>query len=317
MPISPLFFDFKSCKLVWAAALCYLWESPVFTVRLAFWERLKAGGEGNDRGRDGWLASLTWWTWVWANSGSWWWTGMPGVLQSMGSQRVGYSWVTELNWLVIRSDWQWGWAAYQIIFLNTTSVFCLFILTWRNLFDLRFGGERLYCKDSTGGPGWAPDPLLRDWGDLDGNGVLFHHQDDMGGGQGVKVSTAAHQALRCVACMCMLSHVQFWNLMDSSLPGSPVHGISQARILEWVAISSSRGSSRPRDQTCISSTGRQILYHLSHLTFRCVKGMLYIPSFSSYNNPVSRDYFLHSRVEGVLLPFRQEETEVQRGFIIS
>ena len=60
------------------------------------WERLKAGGEGDDRRRDGWMASLTRWTWVWASSRSWWWTGKPGVLQSMGSQRVWYSSVTEL-----------------------------------------------------------------------------------------------------------------------------------------------------------------------------------------------------------------------------
>ena len=50
-----------------------------------FWERLKAGGEWNDRGWDGWMASPTPWTWVWVHSGSWWWTGRPGVLQSMGS----------------------------------------------------------------------------------------------------------------------------------------------------------------------------------------------------------------------------------------
>ena len=55
------------------------------------WERLRAGREGGD----GWMASLTQWTWVWANSGSWWWTGKPGVLQSMGSQRVGHDLVTE------------------------------------------------------------------------------------------------------------------------------------------------------------------------------------------------------------------------------
>ena len=62
------------------------------------WGRLKVGGEGDDRGWDGWMASLTQWTWVWVNSGSWWWTGRPGVLQSTGSQRVGHDWVTELNW---------------------------------------------------------------------------------------------------------------------------------------------------------------------------------------------------------------------------
>ena len=60
-------------------------------------ERLKAGGEGDDRGWYGWKASPTWWTWVWVNSRSWQWTGKPGVLQSMGSQRVGHNWATELN----------------------------------------------------------------------------------------------------------------------------------------------------------------------------------------------------------------------------
>ena len=62
-------------------------------------ERLRAGGEGDDRGWDGWMASPTQRTWVWANSGSWWWTERPGVLRLMGSQRVGYDWVTELNWM--------------------------------------------------------------------------------------------------------------------------------------------------------------------------------------------------------------------------
>ena len=62
------------------------------------WERWKAGGEVDDRGWDGWMASRTRWPWVWASSGSWWWTGKPGMLQSMGSQRVGPDWATELNW---------------------------------------------------------------------------------------------------------------------------------------------------------------------------------------------------------------------------
>ena len=59
------------------------------------WERLKAGREGDDRGWDGWMASLTQWTWVWVNFGNWWWTGRPGMLQSMGS----HAWATELNFL--------------------------------------------------------------------------------------------------------------------------------------------------------------------------------------------------------------------------
>ena len=57
------------------------------------------GGEGDDRGWDGWLASLTQWTWVWVNSRSWWWTGKPGMLRFMGLERVGHDWVTELNWI--------------------------------------------------------------------------------------------------------------------------------------------------------------------------------------------------------------------------
>ena len=60
---------------------------------------IEAGGEEDDGGWDGWMASLTQWTWVWVESGSWWWTGRPGVLQFMGSQRVGHDWGTELNLL--------------------------------------------------------------------------------------------------------------------------------------------------------------------------------------------------------------------------
>ena len=66
------------------------------------WERLKAGGEGDDRGWDGWMASPTQWTWVSVGSRSWWWTGRLGVLQSMGSQRLRHNWATELNcWPII------------------------------------------------------------------------------------------------------------------------------------------------------------------------------------------------------------------------
>ena len=61
------------------------------------WERLRAGGEGDDRGWDGWTASLTQWTWVWVDSGRWWWTGRPGVLWFMGSQGVRHDWATELK----------------------------------------------------------------------------------------------------------------------------------------------------------------------------------------------------------------------------
>ena len=95
---------------------CYSWNPSTLAIsceelthwkRLWCWEGLRAGGEGDDRGWDGWMASPTWWMWVWMNSRSWWWTGRPGVLQFMGSQRVRHDWVTELNWtetVLLRPD---------------------------------------------------------------------------------------------------------------------------------------------------------------------------------------------------------------------
>ena len=86
---------------------CWSWNSSILATsceelshwkRPWCWEGLGAGGEGDDRAWDGWMASPTRWTWVWVNSGRWWWTGRPGVLQFMGSQRVGHDWATELNW---------------------------------------------------------------------------------------------------------------------------------------------------------------------------------------------------------------------------
>ena len=88
---------------------CWSWKSSTLATsceevthwkRSWCWEGLWAGGEGDDRGWDGWMASPTQWTWFCVNSGSWWWTGRPGVLQSMGSQRAGHDWATELtDWL--------------------------------------------------------------------------------------------------------------------------------------------------------------------------------------------------------------------------
>ena len=96
---SVLNIHWKDCCWSWNANTLATWcEELTHLKRPWRWERLKAGGEGEDRGWDGWMASPTQWTWVWASSRSWWWTGRPGVLQSMGSQRVRYDWVAELNW---------------------------------------------------------------------------------------------------------------------------------------------------------------------------------------------------------------------------
>ena len=83
-------------KLQYLATWC---EELTHWKRPWCWERSKTGREGDDRGWDGWMLSPTQWIWVWASSKSWWWTGKPGILQSMGSQRVGQDWATELNWI--------------------------------------------------------------------------------------------------------------------------------------------------------------------------------------------------------------------------
>ena len=89
------------------------------------WEGLGAGGEGDDRGWDGWMASLTQWTWVWVKSRSWWWTGRPFVMQFMESQRVRHDWVTELNWIGV----QWYLKVVLICIFQITNYYlfmCLF-----------------------------------------------------------------------------------------------------------------------------------------------------------------------------------------------
>ena len=126
------------------------------------------------------MASPTRWTWVWVNSGSWWWTGRPGMLQFMGLQRVGHDW-TELNWDI-----------------------SLFILV-----------------------------------------------------------VSVHILTHCMRAKLLQSCPTLCSPMDCSPPGFSVHGILQARILEWVAISSSRGSSWLSDWTqvpYVSCTGRRVLY---------------------------------------------------------
>ena len=94
---------------------CWSWNSNTLATsceelthwnRSWCWEGLGAGGEGDDRGWDGWMASPTRWTWVWVNSKSWWWTRRPGMLQFMGLQTVRHDWATKLNWISIISDMQ-------------------------------------------------------------------------------------------------------------------------------------------------------------------------------------------------------------------
>ena len=92
---------YSNTLATWCEELTY-WKRPWC------WERLRAGGEGDNRGWDGWMASLARWTWVWVDSGGWWWTGRPGMLWFMGLQRVEHNWVTELNWTELWDRMPWS-----------------------------------------------------------------------------------------------------------------------------------------------------------------------------------------------------------------
>ena len=122
---------------------CWSWNSNTLATsseelthwkRLWCWEVLGPGGEGDDRGWDGWMASLTQWTWVWVKSGSWWWTGRPGVLRFMGSQRVGRDWATELHWGIQKKP----------CYLKPLALIISLILTSSLVFEVSWSRQKLY-----------------------------------------------------------------------------------------------------------------------------------------------------------------------------
>ena len=105
---SVLGVHWKDCCWSWNSnTLATPWEELTHWKRPWCWEGLGTGGEGDDKGWDGWMESPTRWAWVWVNSRSWWWTGRPGVLRFMGLQRVGHDWATELTELMILHSQQW------------------------------------------------------------------------------------------------------------------------------------------------------------------------------------------------------------------
>ena len=86
-------------------------------------------GEGDDRGWDSWMASPTRWTWVWVDSGNWWWTGRPGMLWFMGSKRVGHDWATELNWTettTVHPKWCRSWVSQLALKVSESKHFKLY-----------------------------------------------------------------------------------------------------------------------------------------------------------------------------------------------
>ena len=103
----------------WCKELTH-WKRP------SCWERLKVGEEGDNRGWDGWMASPTQWTWVWASSGTWWRSGKPGVLQFMGSQRVGHDWATKLNWYIYAHTYLYTYIIHKYT-AHTSVCVCVYV----------------------------------------------------------------------------------------------------------------------------------------------------------------------------------------------
>ena len=160
---------------------CWSWHSDILATwckelthlkRPWCWESLKAGGEGDDRGWDDWMASLTRWTWIWVNSRSWWWTGRPGVLRFMGSQRVGHNWATGPNWIPVTCS-QFLPTKFTAVLrssCNNVHNVCLPLalpFVGRNLICLICGqaqnGNALnrwinWCRKE-----WTPSPMQRCW----------------------------------------------------------------------------------------------------------------------------------------------------------
>ena len=114
-----------------------LWSPDVKNWLLRCWERLKAGG-GDDRGRNGWIASSTQWRWVWASSGSWWWTRKPDTLQSIGWQRVRHNWATELNLPI--------WILYFYLYFVCLLCLGLIILFWIKVLRLGILSYSRFCR---------------------------------------------------------------------------------------------------------------------------------------------------------------------------
>ena len=116
------------------------WEELTHWKRPWCWERLKAGGEGDDRGCDGWMASPIRWTWVWASSGSWWWTGKPGLLHTLSHKELDRT--EQLNWTDSFCLY-WAIFPFSVLFWDPKFPFHLFFETLNLLIGLCFKSERV------------------------------------------------------------------------------------------------------------------------------------------------------------------------------
>ena len=188
-------------------------------------ERLKMGGEVDDRGWDGWTASPTQWTWVWVSFWSCLWTGKPDVLQSMGSQRVRYNWVTELNWTEVIPITTFNncftWSNYNPPLCST--VFTCFLAQIPTHITAAAAAVASVLSDSVWPHRQQPTRLPHPWDSPGKNtGVGCHFLL-----QCMKVESESEVTQSCLTLS---------DPMHCSQPGFSIHGIFQATVLEWGAI---------------------------------------------------------------------------------
>ena len=181
------------------------------------------------------MASPTRWTWVWVNSGSWWWTGRPGLLQFMGSQRVGHGWATELNWIcynyslfkiksaqkiITKTQWKLALILHYVMTGTSSCCCCCQVAS--------------VVSNSVRSHRQQPTRLPHPWDSPGKNtGVGCHFLL-----QCVKVRRESEAAQSCPTLS---------DPMKYSLPGSSIHGIFQASVLEWGAIAFSEGQVEGRE----------------------------------------------------------------------
>ena len=166
----------RSNQSIWKSVLnihwkdwCWSWNSNTLATwceelthlkRPWCWERLKARGEGDHRGWDGWMISPAQQTWACVGSGSWWWTGKPGMLRSMGSQRVGHNWATD--WTELKAKWwskQWFPQVIHFLFLCPILLF-----QHPSRSQLRWVSEKWIQSNTEGSGLWANSTPTCHWG---------------------------------------------------------------------------------------------------------------------------------------------------------
>ena len=120
-----------------------MWRTDSFEKTLMM-GKIVGGRRRGQWGWDGWMASLTHWTWVWVGSGIWWWTGKPGMLQSMGSQRVRHNWVAKLNWCLVLNVSQGRWRQVAYLQISDAGKPASSSLAGSGWAGMNRGGSRLF-----------------------------------------------------------------------------------------------------------------------------------------------------------------------------